>query len=40
ETKLAVHISEEPLTAVARGTGEVLENLEKYRSVLLSTKRY
>lgn len=24
----------------ARGTGEVLENLEKYRSVLLTTKRY
>ena len=40
ETKLAVHISEDPLTAVARGTGEVLENLEKYRSVLLTTKRY
>ena len=40
ETKLAVHISEDPLTAVARGTGEVLENLEKYRTVLLSTKRY
>lgn len=40
ETKLAVHISEEPLTAVARGTGEVLENLEKYRSILLPTKRY
>ena len=40
ETKLAVHISDDPLTAVARGTGEVLENLEKYRSVLLSTKRY
>ena len=40
ETKLAVHISEDPLTAVARGTGEVLENLEKYRGVLLTTKRY
>ena len=40
ETRLAVHISEDPLTAVARGTGEVLENLEKYRSVLLTTKRY
>jgi len=37
---LSVHISEDPLTAVARGTAEVLENLEKYRAVLLSTKRY
>jgi len=35
-----VHISEDPLTAVARGTGEVLENLEKYRTVLLTTKHY
>ncbi|ABL64851.1 rod shape-determining protein [Chlorobium phaeobacteroides] len=40
ETRLAVHISEDPLTAVARGTGEVLENLEKYRTVLLANKRY
>ncbi|ANT65380.1 rod shape-determining protein [Prosthecochloris sp. CIB 2401] len=40
ETKLAVHISDDPLTAVARGTGTVLENLEAYRSVLLPTKRY
>ena len=40
ETKLAVHISEDPLTAVARGTGKVLEDLENYRSVLLPTKRY
>ncbi len=40
ETKLAVHISEDPLTAVARGTGEVLENLEKYRGVLLTSKQY
>ena len=40
ETKLAVHISEDPLTAVARGTGKVLEDLESYRSVLLPTKRY
>ena len=40
ETKLAVHISEDPLTAVARGTGEVLENLEKYRGVLITSKQY
>ncbi len=40
ETKLAVHISEDPLTAVARGTGKVLEDIEFYRSVVLPTKRY
>ncbi|NTW63726.1 MAG: rod shape-determining protein [Chlorobiaceae bacterium] len=40
ETKLAEHISDDQLTAVARGTGEVLENLEKYRTVLLANKRY
>jgi rod shape-determining protein MreB len=39
ETKLAVHITEDPLTAVARGTGEILENIEKYRSVLMTSKR-
>jgi len=40
ETKLAVHITEDPLTAVARGTGEILENIEKFRPVLHSSKRY
>ncbi|EAT59379.1 rod shape-determining protein [Chlorobium ferrooxidans] len=40
ETKLAVHITDDPLTAVARGTGEILENIEKYRPVLHSSKRY
>jgi rod shape-determining protein MreB len=35
ETGLQVHIPEEPLLAVARGTGYVLDNLSKYRSVLL-----
>ena len=36
ETKLKVHICEDPLTAVARGTGEILENLEKYRAIYTS----
>ncbi|TLU58063.1 MAG: rod shape-determining protein [Chlorobium sp.] len=39
ETKLAVHIAEDPLTAVARGTGEILENIDKYRHVLFSSRR-
>ena len=40
ETGLPVHISEDPLTAVARGTGKVLENLHEYSSVLIKSKRY
>ena len=36
ETKLNVHICEDPLTAVARGTGEILENLEKYSTIYTS----
>ncbi len=35
--KLPVTISEEPLTAIARGTGIILEDLERYRSVLIET---
>jgi len=33
-TDLPVHIAEDPLTAVVRGTGGILENLEYYRSVV------
>lgn len=36
ETGVPVHIAEEPLTAVARGTGKVIEDINKYRKVLLS----
>jgi rod shape-determining protein MreB len=32
--ELPVYVAEDPLTAVVRGTGEVLENLEKYKRVL------
>ncbi|MCX6160647.1 MAG: rod shape-determining protein [Ignavibacteriae bacterium] len=35
ETGVPVHIAEEPLTAVARGTGKILEDLNKYKKVLL-----
>jgi len=35
ETQLKVHIPDEPLLAVARGTGVVLDNLNQYRTVLL-----
>lgn len=40
ETSLPVHVAEDPLTAVVRGTGRVLENLEKYQKVLLTSRRY
>ncbi len=33
-TDLPVHIAEDPLTAVVRGTGKVLEDLEYYRAIL------
>ncbi len=33
-TELPVHIAEDPLTAVVRGTGAILENLDDYRTVV------
>ncbi len=33
-TDLPVHIAEDPLTAVVRGTGAILENLDYYKSVI------
>jgi len=35
ELEIPVYVASEPLTAVARGTGIVLENLEKYRDLLI-----
>ena len=35
-TQMAVHIADDPLTCVARGTGIVLENLAKYERSLVS----
>lgn len=40
ETSLPVHIAEDPLTAVVRGTGKVLENLSGFSSVLIKSTRY
>jgi rod shape-determining protein MreB len=40
ETSLPVHVSEDPLTAVVRGTGKILENLAKYSKVLIKSRRY
>jgi rod shape-determining protein MreB len=35
ELKLTVHIADDPLSAVAKGAGKILENIDYYREVLL-----
>jgi rod shape-determining protein MreB len=40
ETNLPVHVSEDPLTAVVRGAGKVMEDLQKYSKVLIKSKKY
>lgn len=39
ETKLFTKVVDDPLTAVARGCGFILENIDQLKSVLVSTKR-
>lgn len=39
ETNMPVYVCEEPLLAVARGTGKVLENIEVLKKVLISPKK-
>ena len=34
ETGLPIHVDEDPLTCVVRGTGKILDDEEKYWSVL------
>ncbi|MBC3784702.1 rod shape-determining protein [Spirosoma utsteinense] len=36
KTKLPIHVAEDPLRAVVKGTGEVIKNMEMYGSVLIS----
>ena len=38
QTKMPVHIADDPLTSVVRGTGMVLEDLDVLRDVLVSTQ--
>ena len=38
ETKISTQIIEDPVTAVARGAGMVLENLDELREVLSQTE--
>jgi rod shape-determining protein MreB and related proteins len=40
ETSLPVHVAEDPLTAVVRGVGKVLENMNLYSQVLIKSRRY
>jgi len=41
ETKMPVHIAEDPLSCVARGAGKMVEEFDNpvYRSILTSTQR-
>jgi rod shape-determining protein MreB len=39
ETNLPVNVIDEPLTCVARGALKIIENLDEYRPVLMSTGR-
>ena len=38
ELKIPVHIDEDPLTAVARGTGIILEDVDMYHEVLIENE--
>ncbi|GMR25418.1 MAG: rod shape-determining protein [Ignavibacteria bacterium] len=40
ETNLPVHVAEDPLTAVVRGAGKVIDDLNLYSKVLIRTRRY
>ncbi|HAI21874.1 MAG TPA: rod shape-determining protein, partial [Clostridiales bacterium UBA8153] len=39
ETGMPVHIAEEPLLSVVRGTGKALEEIETLRKVQVTTKK-
>jgi rod shape-determining protein MreB len=36
KTKLPVHVAEDPLRAVVKGTGKVIKNIDHYKAVLMS----
>ena len=39
ETGLPIHVDEDPLTCVVRGTGRILDDFEKYRPVIMPSGR-
>ena len=40
ETNLPIHVAEDPLTAVVRGAGNVIDSLQHYSKVLIRNRRY
>jgi rod shape-determining protein MreB and related proteins len=40
ETNLPIHVADDPLTAVVRGAGKVIDNLNHYSKVLIRNRRY
>ncbi len=40
ETNLPVHVAEDPLTAVVRGTGKAVESINKYQKVFIRKRNY
>lgn len=38
KVKMPIHIAEDPITSVARGTGVILENLDKFKDILIDTQ--
>jgi rod shape-determining protein MreB len=36
KTKLPIHVADDPLRAVVRGTGAALKNMQSFRAVLMS----
>lgn len=40
ETNLPVHVAEDPLTAVVRGVGKVLDKINEFSKVLIKSRRY
>lgn len=38
ETKMPVHVADDPLSSVVQGTGLILEDLDKYKSILVSSQ--
>ncbi len=39
ETKIKVRIADDPMTCVARGCGAIVENFERYRSIILASQK-
>jgi rod shape-determining protein MreB len=39
ETRIKVRIADDPMTCVARGCGAIVENFERYRSIILASQR-